>query len=187
MIVRKITMQRVSDMLQYTWPMQGVGTIGSQYRKKVAVLEMPNTEINGIFIRALDSFFGETLLDEFMKVEFSWTDPAGTQFSLARKAGGWELRKEENVFPLQNGSPILAKIMNQLNGCFFKEDDVASKRTWEHIRVENTDLQELTQFQTKNSEQNFFLRITDCKNTLRGTTKKGFGWAHCLRSTYSLV
>ena len=187
MIVRKITMQRVSDMLQYTWPMQGVGTIGSQYRKKVAVLEMPNKEINGIFLRALEGFFGENLQDEFMKVEFSWTDPARINFSLARKAGGWELRKEDKVFPLQSGSPILAKVMNQLKGCFFKEDALSSERSWDNIRVENTDLQSLTQYQTVNSEQNFFLRITNCKNTLRGTTKKGYGWAHCLRSTYSLI
>ncbi len=187
MIVRKITMQRVSDMLQYAWPLQGVGTIGSQYRKKVAVLEMPNKEINGIFLRALDSYFGENLQDEFMKVEFSWTDPAGVNLSLSRKTVGWELRKDEKVFPLQNGSPILAKIVGQLRGCFFKEDAVASECTWDNIQVENTDLQGLTQFQSKNSEQNFFLRITNSKETLRGTTKKGYGWAHCLRSTYSLV
>jgi len=186
MIVRRITIQRSPDMLQYAWRLQGVGTIGSQYRKKVAVLEMPNKEINSIFLRGLEDFFGENLRDEFLNVQFSWTDPSGINFSLSRKAAGWELCKDENVFPLQNGSPILAKVVAQLRGCFFRDDAVASECTWENIRVENTDLQSLTQFQTSNSDQNFFLRITGDKEILRGTTKKGYGWAHCLRSSYSL-
>jgi hypothetical protein len=187
MIVRKIVMQRVANLLQYSWPLQGVGTIGSQYRKKVAVLEMPNQEINGIFMRALESYFGNELNDEFMKVQFDWTDAGGTNFSLSRKAAGWELQKEENVFPLQAGSPILAKVIEQLRCCFFPDGTLASQTKWQNIRLENTDLQALTQFQKGNSDQNFFLRITDCKDSLRGTTKKGYGWAHCLRSTYSLV